>query len=52
MGKTTYYKFKKNKHSVIMVLLKVDDKGNCLLKNRDYPVEYEAHISNLEKVEL
>lgn len=47
-----YYKFKDNKHSVIMRILSVDEKtGNCLLENKDYPIQYEANIKDLEKVE-
>lgn len=46
----TYYKFKNNKHSVIMILDEI--KGDTYyLHNRDYPfIKYEAKAEDLEKV--
>ncbi|MBO7694984.1 MAG: hypothetical protein J6T10_20390 [Methanobrevibacter sp.] len=47
-----YFKFKNNKHSVIMELLSIDQlTGECQLKNRDYPVYYQALYKDLEYVE-
>ena len=47
-----YFKFKNNKHSVIMRLIAVDGKGNCTLQNKDYPIQHEARIEDLEEVKL
>lgn len=49
MGKR--YKFKNNKHSVIMVLISHDNNGNCVLEHETYKgLIYKARLEELEEV--
>ena len=45
------FKFKNNKHSVIMKLIAIDKDGNCVLQDILYPIQHEAHIKDLEEIE-
>ena len=47
---TKLYKFKGNRHSIIMKLISVDKDGNCVLQDIHYPIQHEAHIKDIEEV--
>lgn len=44
------YKFKHNKHSVAMKLIAMDNDGNCVLQDTQYPIQHYANIKDLEEV--
>ena len=44
------FKFKNNKHSVIMKLISVDGKGYATLQDIHYPIQHEARLTDLEEV--
>lgn len=47
---TKLYKFKGNKHSIIMRLISVAGDGSCVLQDIHYPIQHEANIKDIEEV--
>lgn len=50
--KERYFKFKNNKHSVIMKLISYDGKGHATLQAVGYPIHYEVEVKDIEEVEM
>ena len=48
--KERHFKFKNNKHSVIMKLISSDGKGRATLQAVDYPIQYEVDMKDIEEI--